>query len=160
MKIIVGIAVVAFTTYCGWFLSRKYRRRKKFFLDMQEFNLSFLEEISYSKRPFEAFCARRHYTGGFGELLEEVLFQRAEKKTAKISMDEYTFLLVDERVFVGEYFQTVGRADSQSQKGYFSNAKTKLDSLKSKGEEDSKRYTDLYTKLGFLAGLAIMIILL
>ncbi len=160
MKIIVGIAVVVFTTYCGWFLSRKYRRRKKFFFDMQEFNLCFLEEIGYAKRPFEVFCARRHYTGEFGELIEDVLTRRAEKKTTKMPMDEYTFLSLDERAFVGEYFQTVGRADSQSQKGYFSGAKLKLDSLKTKGEDDSKKYTDLYTKLGFLAGLAIMIVLL
>ena len=160
MKIIVGIAVVVFTTYCGWFLSRKYRRRKQFFADMQEFNLSFLEEIGYAKRPFESFCARKHYAGEFGELIEDVLARRLEKKTTKIPMDEYSFLSADERVFVGEYFQTVGRADSQSQKGYFSSAKIKLDSLKSKGDDDSKKYTDLYTKLGFLAGLAMMIVLL
>ena len=160
MKIIVGIAVVVFTTYCGWFLSRRYRRRKQFFKDMQEFNLSFLEEVGYSKRPFELFCARRAYAGDFGCLLEDVVSRRLERKTTKPSMDEYAFLTTDERVFVEEYFQAAGRGDTQAQKGYFSNAKIKLDSLKTKGEEDGKKYTDLYTKLGFLAGLAMMIILL
>ena len=159
MKIIIGIAVVAFTTYCGWFLSRKYRQWKRFFCDMQEFNLSFLEEIAYAKRPFDSFCARRHYAGEFGELLKDVLSRRSERKTTRIAMDEYTFLTMDERVFVGEYFQAVGRSDAQSQKGYFSNAKNKLDSLKTKGEDDGKKYTDLYTKLGFLAGLAVMVIM-
>lgn len=160
MKIIIGIAVVVFTTYCGWFLSRRYRRRKQFFKDMQEFNLSFLEEVGYSKRPFELFCARRTYAGDFGCLLEDVVSRRLERKTTKPSMDEYAFLTADERVFVEEYFQAAGRGDTQAQKGYFSNAKIKLDSLKTKGEEDGKKYTDLYTKLGFLAGLAMMIILL
>lgn len=160
MKIVVGIAVVIFTTYCGWFLSRKYRRRKQFFSDMQEFNLSFLEEVGYSKRPFELFCTRKPYDSDFGTLLEEILSQRIEHKTTKATMDDYAFLSPDERAFVGEYFQAAGRSDSQSQKGYFSNAKIKLESLKTKGEYDGKKYTDLYTKLGFLAGLAIMIILL
>lgn len=158
IKFAVGIAVVIFSTYCGRMFAKKYRVRKIFFTDMYAFNVRLLEEIAYAKRPLEDFCRRYATDGAFGGLLKELLEHRARRKTLDIDLGEYTFLFSDEKRFVQEYVAAIGRADSHSQKAYFSQAGNRLQSLKTKGEEECKSRMDLYTKLGFLAGLAVLII--
>ncbi len=158
IKFAVGIAVVIFSTYCGRMFAMKYKLRKIFFADMYAFNVRLLEEISYAKRPLEDFCRRYMTNRLFGMLLKDLLEHRARRKSLDIDLGEYTFLLGDEKQFVQEYVAAIGRADSQSQKAYFLQAGNRLQSLKTKGEEECKSRTDLYTKLGFLAGLAVLII--
>ena len=57
-KFIVGVAMVAFTTFCGYFLAKKYRQRKLFFMQLVEFNERFLSEISYYRRPIKDFTEK------------------------------------------------------------------------------------------------------
>ena len=45
LKLLSGIAIIAFTTFCGYFFSKKYRQRKIFFAQFKEFNERFLNEI-------------------------------------------------------------------------------------------------------------------
>jgi stage III sporulation protein AB len=119
-----------------------------------------LEEIIYTKRPFEEFCQKRITTGEFSELLIEELTRRAKRRTMPIDLTEYSFLSQDEKQFFTEYFSAFGRGDSLSQKGYFTQAGNRLESLKLKAEEECKKYVELYTKMGFLCGLALLIILI
>ena len=70
LKFIVGIALIAFTTSCGYILARKYRRRKSFFRQLREFNDRFISEISYFKRPIEEFVGAYQYQGDFDGLLK------------------------------------------------------------------------------------------
>jgi stage III sporulation protein AB len=159
IKFFVGIGVVIFTTYFGRFLAKKYRIKKQFFFEMDRFNNCLLEELAYTKRPFEEFYQRNAFQGEFGMLIQEVLQNRAQRKKTGISTANYSFLNKDELGFISEYFQAVGRGDSSAQKVYFHSAKNRLESLKIEGEKNDKKYTELYTKLGFLAGLAILIVL-
>ena len=160
LRFVVGLGIVAFTTFCGNFLSRKYKKRKRFFQEASGFNEGFLEEIIYTKRPFEEFCQKRIATGDFSELLVEELTRRANRRTTPLDLSEYSFLLQDEKRFFAEYFSAFGRGDSLSQKGYFTQAGNHLHTLKQKAEEECKKYVELYTKMGFLCGLAILIILI
>ena len=158
IKFVVGIVVVLFATYCGRALANKYKVRKMLYADMYAFNVRLLEEIAYGKRPLEDFCQKYATGATFGLLLKDLLQHRALRKTLEVDMGEYTFLAEDEKRFIQEYFSAIGRADSYSQKAYFAQAANRLQSLKAKGEEECKSRTDLYTKLGFLAGLAVLII--
>lgn len=159
IKFLVGISVVVFTTYCGRFFAKKYRLRKNFFQQAASFNVFFLEEISYSKRSFEELCARFRFSGEFQEVINLEISRRAQRKSSPIELDEFTFLSTDERAFFREYFLAIGRGDTQSQKGYFSNAANSLESFKNQAVSDCNKYMDLYTKLGFLLGLALLIFL-
>ena len=159
VRFIVGIAVVVFTTFCGRFLAKKYTIRKAFFQEAESFNEGFLEELGYTKRPFEEYCLKRAYKGEFGQMLHEELNRRAKRKST-LSLDGYSFLNAEERAFFSEYFCAFGRGDAQSQKSYFSQAKNRLQSLKIKAEEECKRNVELFTKMGFLLGLALLIIII
>ncbi len=162
-KFIVGIAIVAFTSFCGHFLARKYRQRKLFFKQMQEFNERFLSEISYYRRPIKEFVGKYVYKGEFDELLQDffTLIQRRERvETGLLDSSKYAFLKAEEKRVVEDYFLMLGKGDSISQKGYFSSVKETLSQLQSEAEKASKRYGDLYIKLGFLFGLLILILML
>ena len=160
IRFLLGIFIVLFTTFCGNLLARKYKRRKTFFQEAATFNEGFLEELVYTKRPFEEFCQKRHFVGEFSQLLSEELTRRARKRTTPLDLTEYTFLDRDERGFFSEYFSAFGRGDSLSQKGYFTQAGNRLQALKTKAEDDNKKYVELYTKMGFLCGLAILSVLI
>ena len=154
----VGIAVVIFSTYCGRAMAKRYKLRKGFFLEMYEFNTQFLTELGYAKRPLQELVLSYPSKGEFGELLKEVLRRRFERKKLPVDLTAYTYLTDDEKRFVLEYFQSLGKGDANSQKIYFSHVENSLQALKIKAEDECTKKTELYTKLGFLAGLAILII--
>ena len=163
-KFLIGIAIVAFTSFCGFTLAKKYRIRKNFFTQFYEFNGRFLSEVAYFKRPLAEICSRFVYRGDFDLLLKSFFKKQkeyGERMGAASTLDlrEYSFLTADEQAFVGDYFLTIGRGDSISQKAYFSSAKEKLADYKQKSEVECKKYGDLYLKLGFLCGLAVLILI-
>ena len=164
-KFIAGIAVVAFTSFCGYFLAKKYRQRKLFFKQLQEFNERFLSEIAYYRRPIKEFVAKYDYKGEFNELLQD-FFTALQTQTRESShaglldSSKYAFLKKEDKRMVEDYFLMLGKGDSLSQKGYFSSVKEPLLRLQNEAETTCKRYADLYIKLGFLCGLLILILML
>ena len=164
LKIFLGIVIVCITTLCGRLLAGKYRKRKDFFVQMTEFNNRFLTEVSYYKRPLLEFFEGFSYHGEFQELVEEVISQRKgsgvlKGASARIDFSGFYFLSSDEKALVGDYFLTIGKGDSGSQKNYFSGMKESLNSIKKRCEEENKKYGELYIKLGFLCGLAILVLI-
>ena len=160
VKLLVGIFIVLFTTYYGMIFSRKYKIRKAFFEDLYSFHFSVLEALSFSKRPFEEFYAKQKYRNEFSEVLQDEYNRRQQRKTLPLSLDEYTFLTIDEKGMIADYLCTIGSSDALSQKGYFSRAENTIQSLKNQSIDECKKYVDLYIKMGFLLGLALLIILI
>ena len=161
-KFLLGVAVVAFTTFCGYFLSRKYRRRKSFFEQFYAFNERFLSEISYYRRPLAEFVSRHDYAGEFKSYLD-AFFEDLEEEGAgreRAVISSFAFLKAEEKRALEDYFLMLGKGDSLSQKGYFSSQKQGLQALREQSIVDCKRYVDLYVKVGFLCGLLILILLL
>lgn len=162
-KFIVGIALVAFTTFCGYFLAKKYRQRKLFFMQLLEFNERYLSEIAYYRRPIKEFTEKYTYKGEFDELLQDFFRSLQSGESLRenlLDSAKYAFLTIEEKRVVEDYFLMFGKGDSQSQKGYFSSVKSSLSKLQSEAETQCKRYGDLYIKLGFLCGLLLLILML
>ncbi len=162
IKFFVGLAVIAFTSFCGYLFAGKYKKRRIFFTQLQEFNERFLAEVSYYRRPIKTFIAQFAYKAEFAELLKEV-FTRLETHLqldeGMLSGETFSFLKNEEKQIVYNYFMMLGRGDSTAQKGYFSAMKDKLSMLQKDGVTQYKRYADLYIKLGFLFGLLILILI-
>ena len=162
IKFLFGIAMVAFTSLCGYFLARKYRQRKLFFTQLCAFNERFIGEVSYYRRPIREFAAKYVYRGEFDELLKG-FFAGIEEGVSPIEIlerKEFSFLKEEEKRVVEDYFLMLGKGDSASQKGYFIAVKDGLASLQAEAETTCKKYADLYVKLGFLCGLLILILML
>ncbi len=163
LKFLSGIAIIVFTTFCGYLFSKRYRQRKSFFTQLKEFNERFLNEIAYSRRPIRQFIASFEYKGEFALLLQEFC-KRAEggmlEMRSRLEETEYVFLQVEEKMILCDYFSMLGRGDSASQKEYFSALRETLSKLQKESEDKAKRYGDLYVKMGFLLGLFILILII
>ena len=161
IKFILGIAIVGFTSFCGYLLAGKYRQKKEFFLQFNEFNERYISEISYYKRPIGEFITKYSYKNDFQTLLENFFNGLSANKEMNIGLlTSFSFLNQDEKIFTGDYFLMLGKGDTASQKGYFSSLKEKLKKLQNESESVCKRYADLYIKLGFLCGLLILILII
>jgi stage III sporulation protein AB len=162
-KFFLGIAIIAFTTYCGYLLSKKYRRRKVFYEQFYTFNERFLNEITYYKRPLIEWIASYTYDGEF-EILLRIFIDRITQKDSKHPHESvestFSFLLKEEKQEIENYLLMLGKGDSLSQKNYFSSLKESLKSKCTETEKNAKKYADLYVKLGFLCGLAFLILML
>ena len=160
IKFLLGVAMVAFTTFCGYLLSKKYRKKKLFFHELYAFNERFLSEISYSRRPIKEFVAGQTFYGEFNDVLYDFFHCADNGAPFSLANDgEFAFLKDDEKRSVEEYFRMLGRGDSTSQKQYFSSVKASLESSRDDAEKESKKYGDLYIKIGFLCGLLILILI-
>ena len=162
-KFLLGIVIVAFTSFCGYFFAKKYRQKKLFFQQFEQFNERFISEISYARRPVREFISKYDYQGEFGVLLHNFFMDLDERsKEDRVWVDEtvYSFLTKEERRFAEDYFLMIGKGDSQSQKSYFSAQKDSLKKMRICADETAKKYGDLYIKLGFLCGLLILILII
>ena len=162
-KFLLGIAIVAFTTFCGYMLGKKRREKKEFFIQFALFNERFLHEISYARRPLQEFFSKYTYKKSFLRLLERFSWCINERLTIKenlLTENEFGFLNKEEKNVVEDYFLMLGKGDSISQKNYFSSAKDSVSTLEKEAVEACKKYGDLYIKLGFLCGLLILILIL
>ncbi len=161
LKFLLGLAIVAFTSFCGRFLAKKYRQRRDFFKQWREFNERFLSEISYYRRPIKEFIAAFSYEGDFRALLNDYCLWVASSLPPQsiFKEEEYLFLKAEEKQIVIDYFSMLGKGDSTSQKGYFSSVKDTLLGYQKRTEDEAKRYGDLYVKIGFLCGLLLLILI-
>ena len=162
-KFFLGIAIVGFTTFCGYLLSKKYRKRKTFFTEFYQFNEHFLTEITYYRRPIIDWIDEKTYKGDFSFLIHEY----ARRVTGQMLIygmvtedTSYAFLKAEEKTATETYFSTLGKGDTLSQKNYFSAEREHLLSLRKTAEDEAKKYGDLYIKIGFLFGLFILIIII
>jgi stage III sporulation protein AB len=167
IKLLLGAAIVCFTSFCGYVFAKKYRKRKNFFAQMNEFNERFLNEIAYYRRPVKEFIDKYAYTGEFNELLDAFLDHLGRTpKTGEAAFETesvfpvFPFLTADETHFISDYFLMLGKGDSGSQKAYFTSVKSTLEEYKKKSGEECGKYSDLYLKLGFLSGLLILVLII
>ena len=163
LKFIVGTAIVAFSSFCGYKFAGKYRRKKQFYKQFCVFNERFLEELSYARRPIGEILSKGVYTGEFQILLcAFVSYLQNNDKDFFLTLNEgpFSFLTEDEKMELCDYFLTLGKGDSKAQKGYFLSVKERIEKRRLDAEEKCKRYADLYVKLGFLCGLFILILII
>ena len=125
IKLLLCLAIISFTSFCGYLLGRKYRQKRQFFNQFKEFNERFLTEVTYYRRPILEFLSHYRYKGEFHAFLEDIIFSLEEKYSLDKYMktNDYTFLTHEDKIFLNDYFSMFGRSDSVSQKAYFSSKK-------------------------------------
>ena len=152
IKLLLCGLVVAFCVLIGYVAGEKYRARKKFFAAFADFNELYLAELAYSRKPLSEFLAGHTFKGEFRKVAEAVGERRP--------LPKFSFLNSDETEMLADYVSMLGRGDSYSQNGYFSAQKDGLEKRRAKTFEEAKTRGELYLKLGFLAGLALIILML
>jgi len=162
IKLLLCLAIISFTSFCGYLLGRKYRQKRQFFNQFKEFNERFLTEVTYYRRPILEFLSHYRYKGEFHAFLEDIIFSLEEKYSLDKYMktNDYTFLTHEDKIFLNDYFSMFGRSDSVSQKAYFSSANVEIEKRKTNAQSEVKKYGDLYLKMGVLCGILIVILII
>ena len=153
LKIIICIAVIAFSTAVGYLLAGKYRARKKFYEQFCLFNKQYLNELSYTRKSLPDFLKEHEYTGDFAKAIKKCV-------EARDTSVNFSFLGKEERAACGNYFSMLGKGDALSQKSYFGAQTQVLEARYADEEKQAKSRSSLYVKLGLLAGLAIVILII
>ncbi len=152
LKFLLGGAVVAFCILIGYLAAGKYRLRKKFYAQFSLFNERYLTELCYARKPFSEFLRAYTYAGDFSKALSALHKEDADRQ-------KLSYLTKDEAGEFADYLSMLGKGDSQSQKNFFTAKKGYLEEKKATSEREAKDRGSLYLKLGLLAGLAIVILI-
>lgn len=153
LRLLVSALVVGFCTLLGYFAAGKYRARKQFFGQLAHFNEQFLGELGYARKPLGAFLSEYKYQGDFGKAIESFSKMRSLEF-------HFSYLTKGEQADLTVYFSMLGKGDAQSQKGYFSAQKSVLAEKKAESEKEARIHGELYLKLGLIAGLAFVILII
>lgn len=151
IKLLLSAAIIAFCIFLGYFAAGKYRARKKFYIQFYDFNERYLNELAYARRPLPVFLKECAYVGDFEKAVNGFSEQFAVKKI--------NYLTEDERNQLSGYFKMLGKGDSSSQSAFFSAQKNYLEEKKGGSESEAAKRGELYLKLGLLAGLAFVILI-
>lgn len=154
LKVLLCIAAFGLCVCAALLLTRRYRRRKEFFYALNLFNERLYNEVSYLRAPLSTFIEKYDFGGDFQKMLRE-------KREGDFGRENYGFayLTADERKFLGDYFRLIGKSDAASQRAYLSAARAEMGERRRLAEEEYKKYFSLYSKLGVLAGLILVILI-
>lgn len=150
-KFIVAIIVVAVGILVGYLCAGKYRARKVYFQAFYAFNDNFITELQYMRREISKLFEGNRADNDFMQMARRALLERS-------TPDKPSYLTADEYQFALDYFKAVGRTDAKTQSEWFTSRKKQLEKSSVDAENEAKKRGELYLKLGLLAGLALVII--
>lgn len=154
MKIVLGIIGLIVSTYIGYYFSKKYIERKKFYKDFFYFNKNLYNQVSYSQNSLVKITREIKEESNFYTMLKEIIVDKKENVNFSFKL-----LQEDEELF-NSYVSNLGKSDYETQKKYLSEMDSVILKKLTEAEEDEKKYKNIYLKLGFAIGLIILIILI
>ncbi len=152
LKLIVCGLSIAFCTLLGWLAAGKYRARRSFFAQAYDLNEKYLAELEYRRAPLTEFLRSCKFSGDFGKAVENFL-------SAKPPLFDLDYLTQEEREEVRSCFSQLGRGDTAAELGFFGGKRASLLDKKNSSAKEAAERGELYTKLGLLAGLAFVILI-
>ena len=99
LKIILGVICIVVCTYIGYHFSKKFNKRKEFFLGFYNFNQSLISEVMFTKTTIKKILDKETIKSDFSLCLENYLLNK---------QIELSYLLDDDLVFVNDYFAKIG----------------------------------------------------
>ena len=164
MKYLFLAVLSGISVYIGYIFSRKYKIRANFFQALVMLCQKFDVEINYSR-----------------ERLKNIFFFFFEKQKKKLQGIDINFLSYinnetnfdrdslfrnlrflkeEEKDVIFMFFKNLGRSDVDSQSKEIKNFQTRFETLSVTANNENKKYGSLSVKLGIVAGLVIIVILI
>ena len=155
MKIFLGILVIIFSTFIGYILSKKYTKLKNFYCNFDNFNKMLKTEIAFSQKTLKEIIAEKYSINN--DFLYSFKLYLENKENFCLNIN---YLSSDEKAFLLEYFENIGKTEKGSQLEFLKKAEERLSTFYKNAIELDKKYKTLYIKLGFLIGLIIFILII
>ena len=164
MKYLFLAVLSGISVYIGYIFSRKYKIRANFFQALVMLCQKFDVEINYSR-----------------ERLKNIFLGLDEKQKKKLQGIDINFLFYlnnetnfdrdslfrnlrflkeEEKDVIFMFFKNLGRSDVDSQSKEIKNFQTRFETLSVTANNENKKYGSLSVKLGIVAGLVIIVILI
>ena len=154
MNIVLGIICLVVSTYIGYYFSKKYIEKKKFYNDFYFFNKSLYNQISFSQKSLYNVINDKNNDSYFINSLRRKIIDKDYNYNLSSS-----FTKDDKDLFI-EYSSNLGSSDYSTQKKFLTDIEAIILNKKNESEINEKKYKNTYVKLGFTIGLIILIILL
>ena len=155
MKIFLGILVIIFSTFIGYILSKKYTKLKSFYCNFDNFNKMLKTEIAFSQKTLKEIIDEKYSINN--DFLNNFKLYLENKENFCLNIN---YLSSDEKAFLLEYFENIGKTEKGSQLEFLKKAEERLSTFYKNAIELDKKYKTLYIKLGFLIGLIIFILII
>lgn len=152
LKLLLALCAIAFCIGLGYLAANKYRNRRSFYAQFYDFNERYLSELGYARKPLPQFLKEYAYTGEFKKTVEAF--------SARKELPPHAFLTEEEKKEYADYFGMLGKGDAASQSNFFTAKRAALQQKKEESEKEAKARGALYIKLGLLAGLAFVILII
>lgn len=164
MKWILMTILFCACVTAGFLTSTKYKRKVAFFTSLIMLAQKLDVEINFSrerlKKLIENFDqkAKGNLFGidkNFLDYLENGRDLTSEKLFGKNNL-----IKIEDKEVVTMFFRSLGRSDVENQTKEIKNAISRFEKLLQDASVENKKYGSLGTKLGFIAGFAIVILLI
>jgi len=155
MRVFLFIVILVGLTYLGWLFTKKYKDRLVFYKDMITFCNILSNQIKFSKNNLSTIV--QAHLNSFSpkfKITVENLFIKKEQY-AKIEM-----FTEEENVAIKTFFNGLGKYDVEGEVNNIKNHKSQIENHFNNAQEQYKKFGPLGTKLGFITGLLICIILI
>ena len=164
LKLAIGGILCFICTYLGIVGKQYYDKRHRYLKDFYDFLLLLVDGISYSKDRLAQICKRfvASEKGAFSKNLKEYLKLIEEKGSIDEDVPKlfyYKCLRKSDRAIIGEFFVELGKYDYDTQLSKLEMYKSQLLKILQQAEKECKTTGQMLAKLGFILGIAIMIIL-
>ena len=154
MNVFLGIIAIIISVGISISLSQKYVARRKYFDEFYSFNLRLKTEVAFSQKTIISLIEEINTDKSF-------FYDKLKMQFGDIEVqNEGTFLKKNELEYLDVYLQTIGKSDKNTQLKFLDKIDLELGQEVKKAKEEEIKYKSLYVKLGFLIGIAILIILL
>lgn len=163
MKLLLIILIFLVCVSIGYFLSRKYSSRKKFFAELVMLLEKLDTDINFSKQKLaEIFKGFNANSKELATLKQNFLnYLSSNEQLAKDKLFEGITLLKDEeRETIFRFFEELGKLDVYNQTKQLSASKERFQSFCNTACEEAKKFCPLYIKLGIVVGLLVAVLLI
>ncbi len=164
MKYVLIVFIFCLCALVGYIFSVKYMKRKKFFNSLIVFADKLSLEINFSRERLKVLLenfdsANKKNLLGIDEKFVEYLDKKIELTSENI-FKKADVLKNDEKDFILLFLKTLGRSDVENQTKEIQNFISRFNEMKTQCDTEQKKYGSLSLKLGIVAGLFWVVILL
>jgi|BioPla2DNA2_1021312.scaffolds.fasta_scaffold151585_1 stage III sporulation protein AB len=166
MEIFIYLAIIFCTTYIGFGIADYYVKREKLYHELVIFGEKLKSDIGFLLLPIGEILrgGAQQFGSSLAELIEasaRLLGEGKPLSEAELFERWQTRLLLhDEKLFICRFFSMLGRSDEKTQLENIENYCERFKQRESECQNERKRYSPMFRKLGFLSGLAICLFLL
>ena len=164
MKLMLSATLIALFGFIGYGISSYYIKRKRFFSSLSNFIRKLKTDIGFSSLNLENIVVDYLKTAGITNDVRELLnnFNYCLKKETLTKENMFKFITIlsnEEQDIIFFFFKRLGRIDVFNQLEELDKFSIRVEECLGQAKEDSKKYCNLYTKLGVIIGAFVALII-